>query len=77
MDWRSVTSDSDILQDGDMFRLWQADSAWSNWARVEASIGLTMREFVAKQASTLALRWSGGNPAAMVEVRRPVTEGGV
>ena len=77
MQWQPVTNDNDILRDGDMFRLWQADSAWSNWACVRASVGMTLRDFVQKQVSTLALRWSGGDPARMVEVRRPVTEGGV
>jgi hypothetical protein len=77
MNWQPVNNDNDILQDGDMFRLWQSDSAWSSWARVQASIGMTLRDFVAKQASSLPLRWTGVNPAAMVEVRRPVTGGGV
>lgn len=76
MQWRPVTNDNDILQDGDMFRLWQSDSEWSNWARVEASIGLTLREFAQSHAPRLP--WlTGCNPAAMVEVRRPVEEGGV
>ena len=76
MQWRPVTNDNDILRDGDMFRLWQSDSNWSNWTRVEVSIGLTLRDFVHLRAPRLP--WlSGADPAAMVEVRRPVTEWGV
>jgi len=76
MEWRPVTNDNDILQHGDMFRLWQSDANWSNWERVNASIGMTLRDFVHSHAPRLP--WlSGCNPAAMVEVRRPVNEGGV
>jgi hypothetical protein len=76
MNWQPVNNDNDILQDGDMFRLWQSDSTWSSWARVEVSIGMTLRDFVWSHAPRLP--WlSGVNPAAMVEVRRPVTGGGV
>ena len=77
MNWRPVTNNNEILRDGDMYRLWQSDSAWSSWARVRASVGMTLREFVQKQAPMLSLRWSGVDPARMVEVRRPVLEGGV
>ena len=76
MNWRPVTNDNDILRDGDQFRLWQSDSEWSNWARVEASIGLMLRDFAQLRAPRLPWR-TGCNPSAMVEVRRPVTEGGV
>ena len=72
MDWRPVTNDNDILRDGDMFRLWQSDQSWSNWARVEASIGSTLRDFVRVHAPRES--WHNGNPEAMVEVRRPVIE---
>ena len=76
MQWRPITNDNDILQDGDQFRLWQSDSEWSNWARVEASIGLTLRDFVQSHAPRPP--WlSGINPSEMVEVRRPVNEEGV
>ena len=76
MNWRPVTNDNDILRDGDMYRLWQSDSDWSNWARVHASIGMTLRDFV--QTFAPRLPWlSGIERARMVEVRRPVTEGGV
>ena len=76
MNWRPITDDNDILRDGDMFRVWQSDSAWSNWARVHASIGMTLRDFVQSHAPQLP--WlSGADPGAMVEVHRPVTEGGV
>ena len=76
MQWRPVTNDNDILRDGDEFRLWQSDNDWSNWTRVEVSIGLTLRDFAQLRAPRLP--WmSGCNPSAMVEVRRPVTEGGV
>ena len=76
MNWKPVTNDNDILQAGDQFRLWQSDSDWSNWTQVEVSIGLTLRDFV--QVHAPRLPWlSGCNPAAMVEVRRPVEEGGV
>lgn len=75
MKWRPVTNDNDILRNGDMFRVWQADQAWSNWARVEASIGSTLRDFV--RAVAPRGPWHNGNPEAMVEVRRPIIEGGV
>ena len=76
MNWRPVTNDNDILRDGDMFRLWQSDANWSNWGRVNASIGMTLRDFVRLYAPRLP--WlTDCNPSAMVEVRRPVTEGGV
>lgn len=78
MQWRPVTNDNDILQDGDMFRLWHSDGDWSNWARVEVSIGLTLRDFVQSHAPRLSqLPWhTGCNPALMVEVRRPVRSEG-
>jgi hypothetical protein len=75
MQWRAVTNDNDILRDGDMFRVWQADQTWSNWARVEMSIGSTLRDFVRLYAPRGS--WHRGNPEAMVEVRRPVVEGEV
>ena len=75
MNWQPINNDNDILQDGDMFRLWQSDSTWSSWARVEAFIGMTLRDFV---WSRPRLPWlTGIDWSAMVEVRRPVTEGGV
>ena len=46
MNWRAVTNDNDILRDGDMFRVWPVNQSWSNWTRVEASIGFTLRDFV-------------------------------
>ena len=72
MNWRPVTNDNDILQDGDMFRVWQADQTWSDWGRIEVSIGLTLRDFVRLRAPRE--RWHNGNPESMVEVRRPVIE---
>jgi hypothetical protein len=76
MNWHPVNNDDDILRNGDMFRVWQSDSAWSNWLRVEVSIGITLRDFVVSHAPRLP--WlSGIDPSAMVEVRRPLTEGDV
>lgn len=75
MQWRPVTNDNDILRDGDQFRVWQSDSEWSNWTRVEVSIGLTLREFAQLRAPQLP--WlTECNPSEMVEVRRPVIEEG-
>lgn len=74
MQWQPVTNDNDILQDGDMFRVWKVDQTWSDWARVEASIGDTLRDFVRLRSRG---RWHNGNPDAMVEVRRPAIEEGV
>jgi len=73
MKWRPITNDNDILRDGDQFRLWQGDRTWSDWARVEVSIGLTLRAFCLLRAPREP--WYGGEPSQMIEVRRPVTEG--
>ena len=75
MKWRPVTNDNDILRAGNMFRVWQSDQSWSNWGRVEVSIGLTLRDFVRAHAPRRS--WYNGSADAMVEVRRPVIEGGV
>ena len=72
MNWQPVTNDNDILRNGDMFRVWQADQTWSDWRRVEASIGLALRDFVRRHPPRFP--WHNGNPEAMVEVRRPVIE---
>ena len=73
MKWQPVTNDNDILRDGDMFRIWLSDQTWSNWARVEVSIGMALRDFVRLYAPREA--WHNVNPEAIVEVRRPI-EGG-
>lgn len=74
MNWRPLTNDNDILRDGDMFRVWLSDQTWSEWGRVEASIGVALRDFVRLYAPRDS--WCNGNPEAMVEVRRPVIEEG-
>ena len=76
MQWQPVTNDNDILRDGDMFRLQFLNGGWSNWAPIETSAGMTRRNFVRLHAP-LRSSLSGIDPAAMVEVRRPVTEEGV
>lgn len=73
MKWRPVTNDNDILRDGDEFRLWQSDQTWSNWVRVEISIGLSLRAFVL--ASAPRGPRCGWELSQLVEVRRPLTEG--
>ncbi len=73
MKWRPITNDNDILRDGDMFRIWQADQSWSNWARVEASIGLALRDFVNGRESRDAIV-RDVDLRRVVEVRRPVIE---